>query len=109
VNHEVCEVVVTGPSEKWIGDFTRELVEARLAACGHIIPNIRSIYRWAGSIHDEAEARVALHTRESLVPMIIEQANKTHPYEVPCVIVLPMRGGNPQYLAWVVAETGGAT
>jgi len=105
MNDDVCEVVITGPSEQWIGDFTRQLVEARLAACGHIIPHIRSIYRWAGSIHDETEARVALHTRRSLVPRIIDLTNADHPYDVPCVIVLPIPDGNPDYLAWVAAET----
>lgn len=102
---DVCEVVITGPSEPWIGDFTRQLVEARLAACGHVIPQIRSIYRWAGSIHDETEARVALHTQRSLVPRIVDLANDAHPYDVPCVIVLPISDGNPDYLAWVAAET----
>jgi len=105
MNTEVCEVVITGPSEEWIGDFTSRLVESRLAACGHIIPSIRSIYRWAGSIHDETEARVALHTRRSLVSAIVDRADATHPYDVPCVIVLPIADGSPDYLAWVVAET----
>ena len=109
MNPEVCEVVITGPSEEWISDFTRELVEARLAACGHIIPRIRSIYRWAGSINDEAEARVALHTRRSLVTAIVDRAHATHPYDVPCVIVLTIAGGNPDYLAWVVSETESKT
>jgi len=105
MNDDVCEVVITGPSEPWIGDFTRQLVEARLAACGHIIPQIRSIYRWAGSMHDETEVRVALHTRRSLVSRIIDLANVAHPYDVPCVIVLAIPDGNPDYLEWVVAET----
>ena len=34
MNPEVCELVITGISEEWISDFTPELVEARLAACG---------------------------------------------------------------------------
>ena len=109
MNPEVCEVVITGPSEEWISDFTRGLVEARLAACGHIIPRIRSIYRWAGSISDAAEARVALHTRRSLVTEIVDRAHATHPYDVPCVIVLPIAGGDPNYLAWVGSETAGKT
>src|SRR5437763_3632689 len=31
---EVCEVVITGPDADWLADFTRRLVESRLAACG---------------------------------------------------------------------------
>ena len=110
MNDEICEVVITGPSQEWVAAFTHQLVDDRLAACGHIIPVIRSIYRWEGSVHDETEARVALHTRRSLVPTIVDRANRDHPYDVPCVIALPIVDGNPVYIDWVLRETanGGA-
>jgi len=76
-----------------------------LPACGHIIPRIRSIYRWANAIHDEGECRVAWHTRLNLVPMITDRANREHPYDVPCVIALPILGGGPSYIAWILSET----
>lgn len=102
---EVCEVVVTGPDAAWLTAFTRRLVEDRLGACGHHIEAIRSIYRWQGEVHDEAEARVALHTRRALVAEIVARAADEHPYDVPCVIALPIVGGEPAYLRWIVAET----
>ena len=102
---DCCEVVVTADDPDWLAGFTRRLVEDRLAACGHQIAAIRSIYRWDGAIQDDAEARVALHTRLSLVPSIVERADAEHPYDVPCVIALPLAGGNPAYLEWIVAET----
>ncbi|MFL6861606.1 MAG: divalent-cation tolerance protein CutA, partial [Allosphingosinicella sp.] len=51
--------------------IARILVEERLAACANILGPIRSIYRWEGTVHDDAEARVALHTRRSLVAAIV--------------------------------------
>jgi len=102
---DVCEVVITAPDAEWLADFTHGLVEDRLVAGAHIVETIRSIYRWKGEVHDRAEARVALHTRTNLVPKIIDAANALHPYEVPCVIALPVADGNPEYLAWVIAET----
>ena len=102
---DICEVVITAADAEWLAGFTRRLVEDRLAACGHQTPAIRSIYRWDGAVHDDAEARVALHTRLSLVDRIIERAGAEHPYEVPCVIALPVIAGNPAYLDWVRAET----
>ena len=77
----------------------------RLAACGQNIAPIRSIYRWDGDIHDEQEARVALHTRTELVPKIVERTIREHDYDVPCVIALPMIACNPAYAAWIIAET----
>jgi periplasmic divalent cation tolerance protein len=102
---EICEVIITAPDAEWLAQFTRQLVDHRLAACGHNIAAIRSIYRWRGDIYDRSEARVALHTRRSLVPSIVEQTNREHPYEVPCVIASPVVDGNPSYLQWVRDET----
>jgi periplasmic divalent cation tolerance protein len=104
---DVCEVIITADNADWLADFTRSLVEDRLAACGQNIATIRSIYRWDGGIQDEPEARVALHTRATLVPAIVERADRDHPYQVPCVIALPVIGGNPSYLNWVLDETVG--
>ena len=105
MDEQFCEVVVTAEDAGWLAGFTRTLVEERLAACGHSIAAIRSVYRWAGEIYDEPEARVALHTRRSLVPAIVARAQELHPYDVPCVIALPLVGGNPAYLAWISEET----
>ena len=102
---EFCEVVVTADDADWLAGFTRTLVEERLAACGHTLAAVRSIYRWQGAVHDESEARVALHTRRALVPAIAARADELHPYEVPCVIALPIVGGNPAYLDWIAAVT----
>jgi periplasmic divalent cation tolerance protein len=105
VREDCCEVVVTAADAGWLAEFTRGLVADRLAACGHVIPAIRSIYRWEGAVQDEGEARVGLHTRLSLVPEITARADAEHPYDVPCVIALPIRTGNPAYLDWVVTST----
>jgi periplasmic divalent cation tolerance protein len=103
----ICEVIITANDEDWLINFTTSLVQDRLAACGHHAAPIRSIYRWGGSVHDDREIRLALHTRASLVPAIIDRARRDHPYEVPCVLALPVVTGNPDYLAWVVQETTG--
>lgn len=102
---EICEVVITAASAEWLVEFTRRLVGDRLAACGQTVTAIRSVYRWDGEVHDDPEARVALHTRRSLVPAIVSRADDEHAYDVPCVIALPVVAGNPAYIAWVLQET----
>jgi periplasmic divalent cation tolerance protein len=105
VDAECCEVVITADNADWLVDFTRSLVADRLAACGQTVAAIRSIYRWDGAVQDDPEARVALHTRTALVPDIVARAGAEHPYDVPCVIALPIVTGNPAYLSWILAET----
>ena len=68
---ECVEVVATAESAEWLADFTRQLVEDRLMACGHNIAPISAIYRWEGKVYDETQARVGLHTRASLVHTIV--------------------------------------
>lgn len=105
MDEECCEVVVTAADADWLAGFTRTLVEERLAACGHVLEGVRSVYRWDGAVHEGAEARVGLHTRRGLVPAIAARTAELHPYEVPCVIALPLVGGSPAYLGWVLDET----
>ena len=105
MDEEYCEVVITAGDADWLAGFTRTLVTERLAACGHTVTAIRAIYRWEGAVHDEPEARVALHTRRSLVPAIVARTAELHSYDVPCVIALPLVAGNPAYLDWIAAET----
>jgi periplasmic divalent cation tolerance protein len=101
----VCEMIITADDEAWLLSFTRSLVDDRLAACGQLIGPIRSIYRWEDGIQEDTEIRAAVHTRESLVPAIIERTRAEHSYEIPCVLSLPVENGNPDYLAWVIEST----
>ena len=34
-----------------------------------------------------------------------EAVKSLHTYQCPCVVVLPITGGNPDFLAWIDAET----
>jgi periplasmic divalent cation tolerance protein len=105
VDEECCEIVITDADADRLVALTRTLVEERLVACGQHLAPIRSVYRWDGAVHDDAEARVALHTRRSLADAVVARAVELHAYEVPCVLVAPVVGGNPAYLRWIVAET----
>jgi periplasmic divalent cation tolerance protein len=66
---------------------------------------IRSIYRWEGEIYDRPEGRVALHTRQSLIPTIVKRTRKEHPYRVPGIFALPIIDGTDDYIAWILQET----
>lgn len=102
---DLCEVCVTAPDPDWLAELTTRLVTDRLAACGHITGPIRSIYRWQGTIHDEPETRVALHTRRTLIPAIVAAVQAVHPYELPGIFALPLIDASPAYAQWIRDET----
>ena len=105
MDEECCEIVVTDADAGRLVALTRTLVEERLVACGQHLAPIRSVFRWDGAVQDEAEARVALHTRRSLVDAVVARVVELHDYDVPCVLALPLAGGNRAYLRWIAAET----
>lgn len=104
---EVSVVLMTAPSEAVAASLARALVEERLIACANLVPQVRSIYRWDGAIHDEPEVLVVMKTAAARVPALTERVKALHPASVPEVIEVPVTSGLPAYLAWVRAETSG--
>jgi periplasmic divalent cation tolerance protein len=100
----VVVVLVTAPSADSAAAMARTLVEEGLAACGNVVPAIRSIYRWEGKIHDDAEAMLVLKTERRALPELKLRLQKLHPYQVPELLVIPVEDGLGPYLAWVAAS-----
>jgi periplasmic divalent cation tolerance protein len=99
---ETIVVLVTAPSAEKAAEIARTLVEERLAACGNVIPGIRSIYAWEGKVHDDAEALLVLKAPRKLLQDLCDRVVALHPYEVPEVIGLPIEGGNERYIDWII-------
>lgn len=100
-----CFVYVTAGSADEARKIGRVLVEERLAACANIIDGMHSIYRWEGDIQEDAECVLIAKTREAHVAALIERVKALHSYSCPCIVTLPVLGGNPDYLAWLESET----
>ncbi len=98
-------VLVTTPTPERAAEIARALVEERLAACGNVVPGVRSIYRWEGKVQEDAEALLVLKTTRGRFEALRERVLSLHPYDVPEVIALPVEAGSAPYLAWIAAET----
>jgi periplasmic divalent cation tolerance protein len=81
------------------------LVESRLAACANILGEISSVFWWQGKLTHEREVALIVKTRAALVEAAIARVKELHSYQVPCVVALPLLDGNPDYFAWLKAET----
>lgn len=93
-------------SEESAATLAHSLVEQRLAACVNIVPGARSVYRWQGKIEDASEWLLIIKSRRDLFDRLREAIAKTHSYEVPEVIALPVVDGSEAYLAWLDREIG---
>ncbi len=95
---------VTAPDREVARRIARAVVEDRLAACANLWP-VESTYRWKGAIEEASEFVIVFKTRGSLLPRLIDEVRRLHPYEVPCIVTYPMGPALPQYLEWIDAET----
>jgi periplasmic divalent cation tolerance protein len=98
-------VLCTVPSVEVGAQLGRILVEQQLAACVNILPGLRSIYRWQGAVHDDAEAQLVIKTRAAHWQELLTTLRAHHPYDEPEVIALPVVQGSPTYLQWLEAQT----
>lgn len=98
-------VLVTTPSAEVAAALARTLVEERLAACGNVLPEVRSIYRWEGAVREDAEALLVLKTTRARLEALRDRVLALHPYDVPEVLALPVEAGSADYLAWLGGET----
>jgi periplasmic divalent cation tolerance protein len=100
-------VYVTASDAAEAEKLGRAAVEARLAACANILGPTTAIYWWEGQVESGAEVALVLKSRQDLVPAITEKINALHSYDCPCVVALPISGGNAEYLQWIEDETQG--
>lgn len=102
---EFVFLYTTLPDETAARTIAADLVRERLAACVNIHPPMTSVYEWEGKLETASECACFIKTRAALVPDLMVELRKRHPYTVPALLVLPVVAGNEDYLAWVRAQT----
>ncbi len=83
----------------------KKLIEENLAACVNILPNMTSFYRWQGAIEAANETVVIAKTQGILVDQLTKRVKSLHNHKVPCVVAMPIEGGNLDFINWVEQET----
>jgi periplasmic divalent cation tolerance protein len=101
-------VYMTAGSHEEARRIGRTLVEERLAACVNILTGMNSMYWWEGAVQDDEEAVLIAKTRTELLERLTERVRSLHSDQCPCVVALPIEGGNPAYLRWLGEETRNA-
>jgi periplasmic divalent cation tolerance protein len=96
----------TFPNPEIARGLSNQLVSGRFAACANILPSVESIYRWKDQIESSNETVVLFKVSEERQPAFQNKLRSLHPYEVPEIIFVPVAGGLPEYLRWVVDNCG---
>jgi periplasmic divalent cation tolerance protein len=91
----------TAGSEDEASRIASELVERRLAACVNVVPGVRSVYRWRGAVHADAEWLLIVKTRRDRFEAVRDVIRAIHSYEQPEIVLLDIAAGDEGYLSWI--------
>ena len=91
------------PTEKDAHTIAERMVEARLASCAQF-HQVRSVFRWQGSVQFESEFLVEIKTVPYLIDIIINEVKGIHPYELPVIEHFEVHA-NPEAEEWNSTET----
>src|SRR5689334_6501508 len=98
-------VYTTHPSLVEAERTGKALLEQRLAACVNILPGMISHYWWQGAIERGEEVVMIVKTRAALAEPVRATVKSMHASTTPAILVLPIEGGEPGYLEWLMTET----
>ena len=98
-------VLVTIPAGK-AEELASNVVENRLAACVNVVPTVKSFFWWDDKLQNTDEAMLVIKTTQIRLEELIKFVRNNHPYDVPEIITIPVAEGLPDYINWVIEETG---
>lgn len=98
-------IYTTFPSAEAAEETGGALVDEGLAACVNILPAMTSLYIWKGERQKSDEAVMVIKTRAALSDAVAREVKARHAYENPAILVLPVAGGSPDFIAWIMSGT----
>ena len=104
-SEKFCWLYMTAGSVEEAKNIGKILVGQNLAACVNLLENMTSIYNWEDKMEESQEVIMIAKTRKTLMPKLIEKVNSLHSYDCPCILELPIQGGNPDFLSWIKSQT----
>ncbi|MFB6257434.1 MAG: divalent-cation tolerance protein CutA [Flavobacteriales bacterium] len=94
-------IYITTESKEEAKKVAAPLIEEGLAACANIIPGMKSVFYWEGEVQSEEECILIVKTDERMNERVMERVRTLHSYDCPCMLVLPVKDGNKDFLDWV--------
>ncbi|MDH3394098.1 MAG: divalent-cation tolerance protein CutA [Desulfobulbaceae bacterium] len=101
---DCIQVMTTVEERAQAEEIAEALLDAQLAACVQVVGPITSYYRWQGKKEQSAEYLCLIKSRRHLYDELEALIRKSHPYEVPEILAVPVVAGSTSYLDWLAHE-----
>jgi len=92
------------PSEEEAIKLAKALLADGLIACANVLPAGVSVYKWEGEVQSQREFILIAKTTAEMAQNSMLRARELHPYELPCILILPVDGALPEFKDWVFSE-----
>ena len=94
-------IYMTAKDKTEARDIGAFLVKSKLVACVNILDHMNSMYVWQGVFQDDEETVLIAKTTEAMADEVISAVRARHSYDCPCIVTLPITGGNPDFIQWI--------
>lgn len=94
-------VLTTTPNTDEAERLARFIVEARLAACVQILPQMKSVYFWEGKVQTESEHLLLIKTLDEMFDELSAFIREHHSYDVPEIVAIDAEKVSGDYLKWM--------
>lgn len=100
-SNALCLVYITAPDRQSAARLSEVLLTEKLAACTNVLPEMLASFFWQEKLTQEAEVVLLAKTSFSLLPQLQQKVQEIHPYEIPCILALPIVSINQAYGDWL--------
>lgn len=94
-------VFTTAPNPEEAEALAKKIVEAKLAACVQVLPQMKSFYFWEGEVQNESEHLFLIKTLPEKYSILESFIQGNHSYEVPEIVAVPAEKISTDYLSWM--------
>ena len=94
-------VLTTTPTDTEADVLAAKIVEARLAACVQILPQMKSVYVWEGKLRRESEHLLLIKTLPENFDELSQFITANHSYDVPEIVAIDAERVSEPYLEWI--------
>jgi periplasmic divalent cation tolerance protein len=103
----ILVILCTVATEKEGQAIAQALVQREEAACVNIVPMVRSVYRWKGTIQSETEQLLIIKTTQPMLEDVKKTVKEIHTYELPEILALTVADGDRSALNWIGSSVKG--
>jgi periplasmic divalent cation tolerance protein len=104
ISSDAIVVLITAANRDEAVRIAEMLVDARLAGCVQVLPEIESIYRWQGEVARETEILLLVKTTRDKFDHLANRVTAIHSYETPEIIALPVTSAAEPYRKWLLGS-----